>query len=96
MSRPHPYDEEAYPVAIPPLVAYVLPGEVNARGVYLLAWRQAGPKACEGLVTWVVTTHSGTGALHQKFVEWVPADEQRQVPAEALRDLYKKVPRFKQ
>ncbi|MEV1168594.1 hypothetical protein [Nonomuraea sp. NPDC049784] len=95
MSRPNPYDEGAYPVAIPPLVAYVLPGEVHERGVYLLAWRQAGPKAWEGLVTWVVTTHSEAGALHQKFVEWVPADELRQVPAEALRDRYKQVPRLK-
>jgi hypothetical protein len=92
----NPYDEKAYPVAIPPLVTYAPPDEFDDRAAFLLAWRQVGPKAWEGLVTWTATTRSGAGAIHQKFVEWVPGEELHQVPAEALRDRYRNVPRFKQ
>ncbi|MEV0236895.1 hypothetical protein [Nonomuraea sp. NPDC050786] len=95
MRKPGPYDEEAFPVAVPPLVAYAPEGELYERAVFLLAWRQAGPKDWEGLVTWVVTTRTEAGAIHTKHVEWVPAAQLNQVPAEALRGRYKKVPRFK-
>ncbi|MEV1167362.1 hypothetical protein [Nonomuraea sp. NPDC049784] len=96
MSRPNPYDEEAYPVTVPPLVAYAPPGEFYRRSVFLLAWRRVGPDQWEGLVMWVVTTRTDAGELHQKFVEWVPGEELHQVPAEALRGRYKQVPRFTQ
>jgi hypothetical protein len=86
---------DAFPVAVPPLVTYAPEGEFYDRAVFLLAWRQTGPKAWQGLVMWAVTTRSDAGELHQKFVEWVPADELSEVPAEALRGRYKAVPRFK-
>lgn len=72
------------------------PASSTNRDVFLLAWRQVGPKGWEGLVTWVITTRSGAGAVRQKHVEWVSGEQLRQAPAEALRDRYKKVPRFKQ
>ncbi len=89
----NPYDEEAYPVAIPPLVTFAPGDEFDDRAVFLLAWRRVGPK-WEGLVTWVVTSQSGAGTIHQKHVAWVPGEDLHQVPAEALRGRYKKVPRF--
>ncbi|MEU8394727.1 hypothetical protein AB0C28_06040 [Nonomuraea sp. NPDC048892] len=46
-------------------------------------------------MTWVVTSRSEAGEIHQKLVEWVPADQLSQVSAEALRGRYKKVPRIK-
>ncbi|SDL73797.1 hypothetical protein SAMN05421874_12845 [Nonomuraea maritima] len=94
--KPNPYDDEAYPVPKPPLVAYAPAGEFDDRGVFLLAWRRVDGGRWEGLVTWVVTTRSGAGEMHRKFVEWVPADDLHQVPAEAMRDRYKGVPRFTQ
>ncbi|WP_276615500.1 hypothetical protein [Nonomuraea basaltis] len=40
MREPGPYDEEAFPVPVPPLVAYAPEGELHDRAVLLLAWRQ--------------------------------------------------------
>ncbi|SEU46545.1 hypothetical protein [Nonomuraea wenchangensis] len=93
--QPNPYDDDAFPVLVPPLVTYAPEGEFYDRAVFLLAWRQVGPKAWEGLVTWVVTTRTDAGAVHVKHVEWVPGERLSQVPAESLRDRYGKVPRFK-
>ncbi len=70
-------------------------GRVYDRGAFLPAWRQTAPDSWEGLETWVVTFGSEAGEIHQKLVEWVPADQLSQVPAEALRGRYKKVPRIK-
>ncbi|GAA5061559.1 hypothetical protein GCM10023259_049680 [Thermocatellispora tengchongensis] len=63
--------------------------------MYLLAWRRsAGQWEC--LVTWVDTTRTESGAIHQKRVEWVPDDELKTMRAEKLRRRYKAVPRFEQ
>lgn len=93
--KPNPYDDQAFPVTVPPLVTYTQDGEIHERAVLLLAWRQSGPGVWEGLVTWVVTTRTEAGTIHHKHVEWVPADRLGQVSAEALRGRYKAVPRFK-
>ncbi|WP_433355597.1 hypothetical protein ACQP25_17160 [Microtetraspora malaysiensis] len=94
MNAPSAYDDAAYPVWIPPLVEYRPAGQLDARGVYLLAWRKTGEE-WEALVTWTTTAHlASSPPIHAKHVEWVPDSKIKQVPAEQSRGRYKQVPRF--
>lgn len=93
-NKPAAYDYDAYPVLVPPLVAYRPDGALDPRGVFLLAWRKAG-EDWEALVTWTTSVFlPNTAPIHVKHVQWVPSSRIATVPAEETRDGYKRVPRF--